>query len=93
MDDLAHLLALVIGYLIAQVARYIARNRFWSKVAKDAERQLEDPDVPVNDPGEATANALIAAHSGSMARVIQTVRAKRDSAEQEPVEKRNGDHV
>jgi hypothetical protein len=75
-DDIAHLVALVIGYLIAMAIRYVSKNAFWKKVADDAKRQLEDPNNPVSTPDDATASALLSAHARNVNKVAKAIEPK-----------------
>ena len=73
MDDLAHFVALVIGYVIGQGLRYISRWQFWRKVAEDAKRQLQDPSSPASTPDEAATSALLSAHAPKVRKVAATI--------------------
>lgn len=74
MSPAYQVLGAMLGYLIAQLVRYVTRTRFWSNVAKQAQQYIEDPDVPVTDPNEAAERALVEAQRPSVERVARRVR-------------------
>jgi len=49
----------VITALLAQLRRSLSRTRFWRGIERTAGETMRDPNVPVDDPGEAAARALV----------------------------------
>lgn len=72
-SDIAQILGIALGYLIATLVRYLRKGRFWRSIAANARRTLDDPSIPIDDPRSATESALLAAQSQRIQKVVETI--------------------
>lgn len=75
--SISEVLGVALGYVLAQLVRYLYKQRFWSRVMSTARRYIESPDVAIDDPHEAARAALLDEQRPQVERVA---RALRDSA-------------
>jgi hypothetical protein len=66
-------IGVAVGYLVAQLARWVARRRFWRHVLDRARRYLEDPAVPFNDAKSAAEAALADEQRRQLRRVTKSI--------------------
>ncbi len=92
--DIADVLGVAIGYLIAATVRYLSRSRFWTKVSKRAQHYLDDPRVPISTPGEAAEQALIAEQRHSVVRIARKLSRSipPENVDKSAVPNKLGDH-
>ena len=71
--DINTVFGVAIGYIVAQVARWLARRRFWAAVVSRARSYLDDPAVPLDTPERAAAAALVDEQLSSVQRVASQI--------------------
>lgn len=72
--SISEVLGLALGYCIAQLVRYLHKQRFWARVMSTAQRYIESPDVAIDDPHEAARAALLDEQRPQVERVARALR-------------------
>lgn len=73
VSRISDIIGIAVGYLLAALVRYIGKSRFWSRVAKNAERYLKDPTIPIDTPVEAAERALIDEQQPRVVSIARTI--------------------
>lgn len=73
MDAVYQMLGAMLGYLVAVFARYLQRSRFWRRVEGDAQRLLDDPGIPIDDPRDAAEAALADAQRSQLSAIERSI--------------------
>jgi hypothetical protein len=71
--DINTVIGIALGYLVAQLIRYLGRTRFWSAIRDQAQLALTDPSVAVDTPRAAAERALVDAQRSQVERVARSL--------------------
>lgn len=77
--DANTVLGIALGWLVAQLVRWVGRRRFWAGVITRARRYLDDPAVPIDDPQSAVEAALVHEQSDRVRRVAESIAPQNQS--------------
>lgn len=71
--DINTVIGVAIATLISMVLRWFRRSKFWESISAKARAKLDDPRVPIDDPRQATEEALLDAQRDKVEQVARKI--------------------